>query len=160
MSDQPPVTDSTKDEWSRCIYEAAQETARHNDVIIFEVAAIVWSANTLLMGFILEVDPEPKRQAVVVAAALVGLVLTLYVPYVLWLVKPGQMIALRLSQHIEKSSNLPKILQLHTRIHQRYKKHGNRYAVCTITIVFLLAWIYILLRALFAVLQMRVSFFS
>jgi hypothetical protein len=30
-----------------------KKRARHNDAIIFEVAAIVWSANTLLMGFIL-----------------------------------------------------------------------------------------------------------
>ena len=62
MSDElsgSPAQD-TKDEWTRCIYESAQETARHNDAIIFEVATIVWSANTLLMGFILEVDLEPS----------------------------------------------------------------------------------------------------
>jgi hypothetical protein len=44
-------------------YEQAGEIARHTDNIIHEVTAIVWGANTLLLGFILEVPCESKNQA-------------------------------------------------------------------------------------------------
>lgn len=124
-----------KDDWAKCVYESAQETARHDDTVIYEVAAIVWSANTLMMGFILEVPLAARQQRAVVATAIVGIFLTLYVPYVLWLMKKGQMTAFHLCQEIEQKF-LPDWLQLHKKIDKVHVKHGGRYAVWIITVVF------------------------
>ena len=60
-------------DWPAQIYERAQESAFHADVIAYEVAAIVWSANVLLLGFVLEVPLASARQKPVFAAALVSL---------------------------------------------------------------------------------------
>jgi len=53
-------------DWPAQMYERAQESAFHADVIAYEVAAIVWSANVLLLGFVLEVPLTPVSQKPVV----------------------------------------------------------------------------------------------
>jgi hypothetical protein len=47
-------------------YDQALEIGRYSDNIIHEVAAIVWGANTLLLGFILEVPCESTNQSLVI----------------------------------------------------------------------------------------------
>jgi hypothetical protein len=43
-------------------YDQALQIAQHSDTIIYGVTAIVWGANTLLLGFILEVPCEFKSK--------------------------------------------------------------------------------------------------
>jgi hypothetical protein len=95
-------------DWPAHIYERAQESAFHSDVIAYEVAAIVWSANVLLLGFILEVPLTASRQKPVLAAAIVSLFFTLYVPYVMRLTKIGQHLARQICREIEEKEQLPK----------------------------------------------------
>jgi hypothetical protein len=53
-------------------YDQALDIAEHTDVVIHEVAAIIWGANTLLLGFILEVDCGSSNQRLVVLTATLG----------------------------------------------------------------------------------------
>ncbi|MFY9531237.1 MAG: hypothetical protein WBC04_08345 [Candidatus Acidiferrales bacterium] len=39
----------------RLMYEKSQDSAEHNDLLVWEVTAIIWSASALLIGFIVEV---------------------------------------------------------------------------------------------------------
>lgn len=134
------------DEWARCIYERAEETAYHTDFVIYEVAAIVWSANTLLLGFILEVPLVPAKQAPVVAAAIIGLFLTIYVPFASWFMKIGQKHAYSLCREIEKR-RVPPWLHLHNPIHAIYPKAVGRISMAVISLLFVGVWMYVLQRA-------------
>ena len=134
------------DEWARCLYERAQDSAHHSDSVIFEVAAIVWGANTLLLGFILEVPGTPHRQGLVALAAFIGIVLSAYVPWVLWLSKKGHRMALEFIRDVEE--RLPPELQLHTQIHARYPAKRGTYAIWMVTVAFFLVWCIVLFRAL------------
>lgn len=119
-------------------YERAQEIALHTDVVIHEVAAIVWGANTLLLGFILEVRCAPENQWLVIVAAVVGIFMSLYVPLVQYLTKKGQQVAYAICRDIERDSGLTH--QLHTRIHEIYPKKRGQAAVWVLTGIFIGAW--------------------
>jgi len=140
--DKPPG------DWSAQIYERAQESAFHADVIAYEVAAIVWSANVLLLGFVLEVPTSPARQKLVLAAAIVSLFFTSYVPYVMRLTKIGQRLAREICREIEEKEKLPKWLRFNTRVHEIYPPRRGEFAVYTVTTVFILLWFYVGIRAL------------
>jgi hypothetical protein len=153
----PLFMDSDKDnekcqkalgDWPALIYERAQESAFHADVIAYEVAAIVWSANVLLLGFVLEVPLTPASQKPVFAAALVSLFFTAYVPYVMRLTKIGQGLAREMCREIEEQEQLPEWLRFHTRVHRIYPQRRGQFAIYTITAVFVVLWFYIGFRAL------------
>jgi hypothetical protein len=130
----------------RCEYDQALEIAHHSDGIINEVTAVVWGANTLLLGFILEVPCESDNQKLVVVAAIVGFVMSLYVPLVHTLAKRGQRIAYDTCREIEKA--LPFKYQLHTAIHAIYPKQKPGWiAILVLSFVFLCAWCYVLYHA-------------
>jgi len=132
-------------EWVRCVYERAQETIHHGDDVLYEVAAVVWSANTLLLGFILEVPLVPGRQRLVIWAAAIGFFMTLYVPYVVRLAKKGAREAQTWTLEIEKY--LPEWLRLYDRIDRIYKKRMGQYAMWFLTAIFVCIWLYVLLHA-------------
>jgi hypothetical protein len=135
-------------DWPAQMYERAQENALHADVIAYEVAAIVWSANVLLLGFVLEVPLTPARQKPVFAAALVSLFFSVYVPYVMRLTKIGQRLAREICRDIEEKEHLPEWLRFHTRVHAIYRPRRGEFAVYAITAVFVLLWFYVGIRAL------------
>ncbi len=138
-------------DWPAQMYERAQESAFHADAITYEVAAIVWSANVLLLGFILEVPLTPAGQKPVFAAALVSLFFSAYVPYVMSLTKIGQALAREICREIEEKEQLPDWLRFHTRVHKIYPQRRGQFAVYTITAVFFVLWFYVGLRALWCI---------
>jgi hypothetical protein len=148
-----PEEDNQEDlrAWTKLVYERAQEDAFHSDSVAYEVAAIVWSANILLLGFVLEVPLTPHRQSLVLVAALVSTIFTMYVPYVLHLTKIGQGVAQKLCREVEVRENLPDWLRLHNQIDLIYKKKRGRIAVYVVSFVFLALWVFVGLRA-FAIL--------
>lgn len=126
-------------------YDRAQEIAQHTDVVIHEVAAIIWGANTLLLGFILEVNCDSSNQRLVVLTALLGMITLVYVPWVQFLTKRGQKVAFEICREIE--SEFPLRHQLHTRIHAVYFKKGGQIAIWILTGLFIVAWIIVIHNA-------------
>jgi len=120
-------------------YDQALTIGHHTDTIIHEVTAIVWGANTLLLGFILEVPCNPKEQILVVVAAFVGIFISVYVPWVHHWTKKSQSVAYDVSKQIETDISLTH--RLHTRIAEIYPKwKPGLKAVWVLTGVFILAW--------------------
>jgi hypothetical protein len=126
-------------------YEQAQSIAQHDDAVFHEVAAIAWGANTLLLGFILEVGCDSPNQRLVIAAAVVGLFVTCYVPLVMHLIKIGQLLAYSVCRDIEDKLHLPH--RLNNRIHEKYPPKWGQRAVRGITVVFILAWLIVIYNA-------------
>jgi hypothetical protein len=129
-----------------CEYDQALEVGHHTDTIIHEVTAIVWGANTLLLGFILEVPCKPKSQILVIVAAVVGVFMSVYVPWVHHWTKKSQRIAYGVCRQIETELSLPH--RLHTTINEIYPKwRPGLKAVWLLTVVFVLAWVGVLCNA-------------
>lgn len=128
-------------------YELAQETAFHSDSIIHEVAAIVWGANTLLLGFILEVPTNAEHELLVIPVAIIGILLSVYVPYVNWLAKKGQHVAYAVCREIECELKLPH--QLHHRIDKKYPKKRGTAAIYVLTGFFIVGWLWVICHASF-----------
>jgi hypothetical protein len=127
-------------------YDQALEIGRHSDNIIHEVAAIVWGADTLLLGFILEVPCESKNQSLVIVAAIVGVFMSLYVLRIHRLAKINQNTAYEIAQKIERELSFP--YKLNNKIRENYPpgKPGFR-AVKALTFVFIAAWGLVILHA-------------
>jgi hypothetical protein len=139
-------TDGKEVEKSLTEYEMAQEVGLHADTVIHEVTAIVWGANTLLLGFILEVPCESNNQKLVIAASIVGIIMSVYVPWVHHLTKMGQRVAYEVCRKIESSLSLPH--QLNTSIHEKYARWKPwLVAVWVLTVSFVVAWFYVIHQA-------------
>jgi hypothetical protein len=123
-------------------YAQAQSIAQHDDGVFHEVAAIAWGANTLLLGFILEVPCDSSNQRLVIVAAFVGLFVSVYVPFVMRLIKIGQPIAFSVCRDIEDQLHLPH--RLNNQIHEKYPPKRGQQAIWIITIVFVLAWLFVI----------------
>jgi hypothetical protein len=142
----PEENENVSEENLRCEYDQALGIAHHSDGIIHEVTAVVWGANTLLLGFILEVPCESDNQKLVVVASVVGLLMSLYVPLVHILAKRGQRIAYATCREIEKE--LPFRYKLHTAIHAVYpKRRPGWIAILALSVVFVCAWAYVVHHA-------------
>jgi len=127
-------------------YDQALEIGHHNDIIINEVAAIVWGANTLLLGFVLEVPCHSKNQRLVIVAAVLGVFLSLYVLLVHKLAKINQKKAYEIARQIERDLSFP--YQINIKISDNYPKwkFGLK-AVWAVTVAFVLAWVSVLWNA-------------
>lgn len=127
-------------------YERAQEIGHHTDTVIHEITAIVWGANTLLLGFILEVNCDSDNQKLVVAAAVIGFLMSVYVPLVMHWTKKSQRIAYATCRQIE--DELPLAHRLNNRIHEEYPKwRPGQVAVWVLTVFFVIAWICVVVHA-------------
>ena len=113
-------TDNLRVEKMLAEYELSQDVGHHTDMVIHEVTAIVWGANTLLLGFILEVNCDSDNQKLVLVAAVLGFLMSAYVPLVMHWTKKGQRIAYAICREIE--DELPMAHRLNIRIHGEYPK--------------------------------------
>ena len=131
-------------------YERAQEVALHTDGIVHEITSIVWAANTLLLGFSLDVGCDSK-QILVILASVAAIVMTLYAPFSIQHIKVIQHLAYGVCREIEKLKKDDKLIlpnQLHTAIDNAYSKsRPGQTAVWTVNIVFILAWLGVITRA-------------
>lgn len=126
-------------------YDHALEIGKHSDAVFHEVAAIAWGANTLLLGFILEVSCDSPNQALVILAAVVGLFVTAYVPIVMYLTKIGQKVAYEACREIENELQLPH--RINNKIYERYPRNSGQVITSIITIIFVVVWVLVIVHA-------------
>ena len=150
-------TDNLRVEKMLTEYERALDVGHHTDTVIHEITAIVWGANTLLLGFILEVDCRSDNQKLVLVAAVLGLLMSAYVPFVMHSTKKGQQIAYRICRDIE--DEIPLGHRLNNRIHEAYPKwKPGQVVIWVLTIFFVAAWVYVGMHAWSCVHVWRTSF--
>jgi hypothetical protein len=126
-------------------YERAQEVAHHADFLIYEVAAIIWGGNTLLLGFILEAQPTVGNEVLMMGLAILGIVMSIFVTSLHRLAKKGQKIAFRNCQEIEENPAFK--YKLHSKIKLEYPEGRARSWIWTITAAFVIVWIFVLIHA-------------
>lgn len=124
------------------VYESAQESARHSDILMWQVAAIIWGANAVLMGFIFDAIGEKHLYRGAAVASLVGLALTFFVLYFFSIAKIAQRIAYEKCREIE--CEFPEAIRLHSKIHCVYEGSVRLKAkdcVVLLTVMFSLVWL-------------------
>ena len=137
-------------------YDGAREVAHHSDDVIYAVAAIVWAANTILLGLAIEAKPELGIELIVALLSVLGILLSVFVIEVVRLMKIGQHAAFKVCQRIEEMIPLPH--QLHRRIHECYPAGAARRWFWVITIAFIVMWAVVLVRAGYFVCKLGCSF--
>jgi len=70
---------SDQDQNLRDAYLFARETRDHADTLLWEVGAIVWGGETLLLGFVLEaIDGNKRALVLIVIVALIGMLMAYF----------------------------------------------------------------------------------
>ena len=128
--------------WS--VYERAQDAAFHSDEVMWQITAIIWGANTVLLGFVLDAMHTRSVLALIVSSV-VGMVLTAFVARVCAVAKVAKSVGFEICRTIEKHSDFPEHLRLHTRIDKRYPRGFGRRWVYGISITFGLLWLGVLI---------------
>lgn len=143
--------DAQRHDLSMFVHERASESAYHADILMWELASIIWGANTLLLGFILEAIDNAHARLLIIPTCVVGVVLTLFVAHLFHLGKIGQGIAYGMCREIER--DFPEKLRLHSTIHADYENPARRswlfgivrgkakHWVGVITVLFLCLWL-------------------
>lgn len=154
MADEPSKTPQAQcaKEIYLSVYERAQESAHHIDVVLWEIAAIIWGGNTLLLGFILEAIDKPRALPLIVVSSVMALVLTAFVARIWYVSRVSKKIGYRTCQAIEKDYQFPKDLCLHTKIHEFYPEGVGTRWVYSISVLFAVAWLGVLFFALWLLL--------
>ena len=135
-------------------YERSEENAYHDDILMWEVASIVWGANTLLLGFILEAIDNSNARPLIIVLSIIGIFLTVFVFHFFLLGKIGQRVAYNLCHEIER--DFPEELRLHSRIRAKYEEGVKQFRlfghpigraqrwVVALTVVFVFGWLFVL----------------
>jgi hypothetical protein len=120
-------------------YDHAQDAAQHTDAVFWEITAIVWGANTLMLGFVLEAIQTKEASLLIEVSAVLGIVLNWIPPATYHSGKVGQLLAYKTCQDIE--ARLPTSSKLQTRIDEIYPKHFVQWLVYLVTITFAISWL-------------------
>ena len=148
-----PPAEHESFEIAKFVYERSQETFHHDDTFMWEVASIIWGANTLLLGFTLEAIHDPLARPLIIATSVIAIALTFFVNHFFSLAKVGQHIAHEMCRAIE-AKFFPAELALHTKIHEKYENPCSRVWFCFyaksrtwvhwITWLFVAVWLFVL----------------
>ena len=125
-------------------YQVAHENAHHADTIIWEAAAIIWSANALLMGFVIEAVSSAKLRVHVLIAviSILGIGMTVFLLKSFRRFKENQRISWVICQRIEQELGME--FKVHSEIHKNYAQDDRvrmRTLYKILSILFILSWL-------------------
>ena len=133
------------------LYQAAQENAHHHEVVMWTIVSVTWTANTLLLSFVLSKSERPLLLGVIIP--LTGIVLTIFALHTWLIFRTLKNISYETCQKIEARDQFPVSIHLHTEIAKDYGcSKGAPYAVI-VSVLFGLAWALVLLPVLCAYLH-------
>ena len=120
-------------------YQAAQDSAQHHDNLVWEVTSIMWGASLILIGFILDKVHEADLRPLITVLSILGFFLT----GVVWI------FALQLNavkrQKYARCKELETQLHLLQHTNLRYRGGSQRFLYGFIMILFMMAWVFVLL---------------
>jgi len=120
-------------------YSFAQESRNHNDLVAWEITAIVWGGQTLLLGFVLEAVGNLHSHPLILLTSLLGIVLTLSNNKLLkkrsevcdWM----RNISVRIEDLVSEMEIKPQ-----KALDEKYERGAQRRAFLTVSYSFYLVW--------------------
>lgn len=128
-------------------YEFARDNRNHGDAAAWEMTAIVWGAQTLLLGFVLEAISNSDVQPLIVLVGVLGLVLCRF-NYVV--VDTRNMVCNLMNEicaEIEKNT-AQMLRKPQNRLNERYKPRIQSFWFNVVNWSFVVAWLAVIAMAL------------
>jgi len=135
-----PEMTSGKRESLLAAYSFAQESRNHNDLVAWEITAIVWGAQTLLLGFVLDALANKDSRPLILLTALLGIVLTFSNNILLR--KRSQVCEMMRSISVQIEDLLEDMeIKPQRALDRKYRRGTQRRAFFTISYSFYVVWI-------------------
>jgi hypothetical protein len=125
-------------------YQAAQDSAQHHDNQVWTTTGIIWGAELVLIGFVVQSAGDPQLKLPVVAVCILAILMLIY----LW-VMALQLNSVKNQKYL-RCKEIESLLNLEQHSRLRYAKRSGRIFYGLVMIIFIAAWILILITAVFS----------
>lgn len=119
-------------------YELSQQSAEHHDAMLWEVTAIIWGANTLMIAFTFETARDPVTQSRVLVAAILGIALTIFARVNYLTSRQVRRRKYAICQAIEEA--IPLVHEQHVNEERVYQKGVQTNWHLAMTVLFVCGW--------------------
>ena len=124
-------------------YTAAQNSAQHHDSLVWTTTGMIWSAELVLIGFVIQSIDRPKFIIAIIAAYFLAITLLVY----LW--KTMNSFRQIRNQKYDRCKEIEKEFGLTQHTNLRFKKGVGKRFFNFVMCVFIFAWSTILVTFLF-----------
>jgi len=119
-------------------YSAAQNSAQHHDSLVWTTIGLIWSAELVLLGFVIQTINNSQITSVIIMACVLALVLLFFLLITYFSFRNIRTQKYRRCKEIEKILNLKQ----HTTLKQQEKVGLITFSIVMIS--FITTWVYIL----------------
>jgi hypothetical protein len=128
-------------------YEFARESRSQADATAWEMTAIIWGGQTLLLGFVLEAIDSRFAQPLIMLLAVLGVLSSIFNEVVM---KARRTVAVEMVKVCSEAEDLlPGVLKPQHRLDIRYERGIQRRWFITINLAFVVIWVLTGLGAVF-----------
>ena len=126
-------------------YEFAHENRSSADATAWEMTAIVWGGETLLLGFVLETIKDREAQPLIIGVGVLGLLLSVFNYIVMYARNKVCNTMIRICLCIEEKSGM-KFKPQHF-LNESYRPGIQRWSFYVMNAIFFLAWLAVIVTA-------------
>lgn len=122
-------------------YQAAQDSAHHHDNLVWTTTGIIWGAELVLIGFVVQSADDPGLKLPVASVCLLAVFMLIY----LWIMTL-QFNSVKNQKYV-RCKEIESLLSLeqHSRLH--YPKKWGRFFYSLAMILFIVTWVAILVTS-------------
>ena len=134
------LSDEEKNKALLVEYSAAQNSAQHHDSLVWNSIGLIWSAQLVLLGFIIQVINEMLNPMIILFACVLALVLLIYLCISYFSFRKIRNYKYQICKEIEKEFNL------HQHNSLKHKKYIGTISFFIVTVIFGIVWILVIVE--------------
>ena len=142
VKDDPKRKQETYDEGrSRALlveYTAAQNSAQHHDSLVWTTIGLIWSAELVLLGFVMQAINNIQITSVIILACLLALVLLVFL-----LITYITLRSIRTQKYC-RCKEIENLLNLQQHTNLKQKEKVGLFSFSIVMLLFIITWVYIL----------------
>jgi len=119
-------------------YSSAQNSAQHHDTLVWNSIGIIWSAQLVLLGFIIQAKQDLHNPLIILFTSVLALVLLLYLSISYFSIRKIRNQKYKICKEIEKKIDLSQHSSL------KHKKYVGTISFCIVTFFFMLVWLLVI----------------
>ena len=124
-------------------YQSSQSSAQHHDSLVWTSRGMIWSAELILLGFVIQSIDKPQLKHSIIATCILALILIIY----LWITS----FSLRniVNQKYDRCKEIEEELELKQHLSLKNKKNLGTISFSIVMSVYLATWIVVLVTVIF-----------
>ena len=123
-------------------YSAAQNSAQHHDTLVWNSIGLIWSAQLVLLGFIIQGSNDMLNPKITLFACVLALVLLIYLCISYFSFRKIRNFKYQICKEIEKE------LSLHQHNSLNHKKYIGTISFFVVTVLFGIVWLLVIVEVL------------